>query len=56
MMKDCTILTFDEVERIKTQIDIMIDNARNGAYGKVDDKSLYDWLISDLNNLKNQFE
>lgn len=56
MMKDCTILTFDEMEMIRNQIDNMIDNAKRGAYGEDDAKSVCDWLISDLNNFRNQFE
>lgn len=56
MMKDCTILTFDEIEMIRNQIDNMIDNAKRGIYGEDDAKSVCDWLISDLNNFRNQFE
>lgn len=56
MMKDCTILAFDEMEMIINQIDNMIDNAKRGAYGEDDAKSVCDWLISDLNNFRNQFE
>ena len=55
-MKDVTILTFDEVERIKADIDNMIDNAKDGAYGKFDAKNVCNWLIKDLQKFREQFE
>ena len=56
MMKDVTILTFDEMERIRQDIDRMIDNAKDGAYGKFDAKNVCSWLIDDLEEFKKQFE
>lgn len=56
MMKDVTILTFDEMERIRQDIDNMIDNAKDGAYGKFDSKDVCTWLINDLKEFRKQFE
>lgn len=56
MMKDVTILTFDEMERIRQDIDNMIDNAKEGAYGKRDGKTVCEWLIEDLKKFRSQFE
>lgn len=56
MMKDCTILTFDEMEMIRHAIDNMINTAKRGAHGEDDAKAVCDWLISDLNNFRSQFE
>ena len=56
MMKDVTILTFDEIERIKEDIDHMIDNVKDGAYEKVNAKTVCNWLIEDLQEFRKQFE
>lgn len=56
MMKDVTILTFDEMEKIRQDIDSMIDNAKDGAYGNFDAKNVCDWLIEDLIEFRKQFE
>lgn len=56
MMKDVTILTFDEMERIKHDIDNMIDYAKNGSYGKQDWKTACEWLVEDLRKFRSQFE
>ena len=56
MMKDVTILTFDEMERIRQDIDHFIDCVKDGAYGKFDAKNVCIWLISDLQEFKKQFE
>ena len=56
MMKYVTILTFDEMEKIRQDIDNMIDNAKYGAYGKFDAKDICNWLIVDLNEFRKQFE
>lgn len=56
MMKDVTILTFDEMEKIRQDIDSMIDNAKDGAYGKSNAQSICDWLIDDLKEFRKQFE
>lgn len=56
MMKDVTILTFDEMKRIRQDIDSMIDNAKDGAYGKDDARNVCDWLIEDLIEFRKQFE
>lgn len=56
MMKDVTILTFDEMERIRQDIDSMIDNAKRGASGDDDAKIACDWLVEDLKKFRSQFE
>ena len=56
MMKDVTIFTFDEMERIRNDIDHMIDNAKDGAYGKFNSQSMCDWLMEDLKKFREQFE
>ena len=56
MMKDVTILTFDEVERIRNDIDNMIDNAKYGLHEKFNPKDVCSWLIQDLKKLREQFE
>ena len=57
MMKDVTILTFEEVERIKADIDNMIDNAKDGAYeAYIDAKTVCSWLIKYLEEFRKQFE
>lgn len=56
MMKDVTIITFDEIEMIRHEIDNMINAAKRGACGEDDAKVVCDWLISDLNNFRSQFE
>ena len=57
MMKDVTILTFDEMEKIRQELDHIIDNAKNGAYGEYNAKEVCSWIMCDLRNLKiNWFE
>lgn len=56
MMKDVTIITFDEMERIKHDINNMIDEAREGAYGERDGKTVCNWLLNDLFELQKMFE
>lgn len=56
MMKDVTILTFDEMERIRQDIDNMIDDAKDGAYEKFNAKDVCSWLIEDLKEFRKQFE
>lgn len=56
MMKDVTILTFDEMERIRQDIDSMIEEAKRGAYGKDNAISTCDWLVEDLKKFRSQFE
>lgn len=56
MMKDVTIITFDEMEQIRQDIDNMIDNAKDGAYGKFDAKNVCSWLIEKLKKFRKQFE
>lgn len=56
MMKDVTILTFDEMERVRHDIDNMIDNAKDGAYGEQDGQTVCQWLIEDLKQFRSQFD
>jgi len=56
MMKDVTILTFDEVERIRHELDNMIDVAKDGSNGDTDAKTVCTWLINDLRQLRDLFE
>ena len=44
------------MERIRSEIDNMIDTAKDGAYEKFDAKNVCNWLIKDLKELRKQFE
>ena len=55
MMKDVTILTFDEMERIRNDLDRMIDTAREGAVG-INSQNNCDWVLEDLIEFRKQFE
>ena len=55
MMKDVTILTFDEMERIRHDIDNMIDCAKDGVYETFDAKVVCNCLIEDLREFRKQF-
>lgn len=58
MMKDVTIITFDEMEMIRQDLDNMIDNAKDGAYGNRNEhaKIVCEELIEDLKRFRSQFE
>lgn len=56
MMKNVTIITFDEMDAIISDINNMIDTATDGAYEKFNAKDICNWLIKDLKELKNRFE
>lgn len=56
MMKDVTILTFDEMEYIRQEIDRMIENAKDGAFGNFDAKNVCTWFIKDLEEFRKRFE
>ena len=56
MLKDVTILTFEDMEKIRQDIDSMINDAKDGAHGKQDARLICDWLIDDLKQLRSQFE
>ena len=56
MMKNATILSFHEIERIRQDIDHMLDMAKNGAHGELDGKTACEWLIEDLKSFRSQFE
>lgn len=55
MIKNATIITFDEMEQIRKDIDHMIDCVRDGAYGTFDAKVVCNCLIEDLKEFKNNF-
>ena len=44
------------MERIRQDIDNMIDNAKEGAYGKQDGETACEWLIEDLKKFRSRFE
>lgn len=58
MMKDVTIITFDEMEMIRQDLDNMIDNAKDEAYGNRNEhaKIVCEELIEDLKRFRSQFE
>ena len=56
MMKNVTILTSNEMESIREDIDSMIVDAKDGAQGKQDARTICDWLVEDLKKLRSQFE
>ena len=56
MMKDVTILTFDEMEEIRHKIDNLIDNAKLGAYGEHDAQIICEILVNDLKEFRERFE
>lgn len=55
MMKDVTIFTFDEIQRIKHELEHMIENAKDGAFGKLDSKDVCRWVMTDLAAFKNNW-
>ena len=55
-MKDVTIITFDEMERIRHDIDNMIENAQDGAWGTINSKDACTWIIDELKELRELFE
>ena len=56
MMKDVTILTFDEMEKIRQDINNIINNAKEGVYGERDGKTVCNWILNDLFELQKMFE
>ena len=56
MMKDVTIFTFDEMEKIRHDIDHMIESAKDGAYETFDAKIVCKFLIEDLREFRKQFK
>ena len=56
MMKDVTILTFNEMEKIRQDIDSMIRNAYDASCGYIDAKKVCDWIADDLKEFRKQFE
>ena len=56
MMKDVTIFTFDEMKRIKNDIDNIIKTAKIGESGEEDPKNICSWLVEELESFKSQFE
>ena len=56
IMKDVTILTFDEMEMIRHDIDNIIDKAKEGVYGKQDGETACKWVIEGLKEFRSQFE
>lgn len=56
MMKDITILTFDEVERIRQDLDHMIHNALEGANRGMNSIQICSLLADELTSLRNMFD
>lgn len=56
MIKDVTILTFDEVQSIRDALENMLCNARSGANGDENSKWVCEWLTRDLMELKEKFD
>jgi hypothetical protein len=56
MMKNVTIFTFEEIDAIISNINTMIDDAKDGVCEKFNPKDVCDWLVDDLRKLRNQFE
>lgn len=58
MMKEVTIISFDEMEKIRQELDNMIDNARDGAYGfrsNGHSKIVCEELVEELERFRTQF-
>ena len=56
MMKDVTILTFDEMERIRQDIDDMMDAVQSGANDEFEAKYVCIWVVKKLIEFRKQFE
>ena len=56
MMKNATIITFDEIDEIMGIINNLIDNAQDGADEKYNPKHVCAWILKDLKELKTLFE
>lgn len=56
MMKEVTIMSFEETEQIRNDVDNMIDMAKKGYYGDLDGKTACGWLIEDLKKFRSQFD
>lgn len=56
MMKEVTILTFDEMEEIRNELDRLVDDAKDGANEKHNPKHVCDWLVDDLRKLRERFD
>lgn len=56
MMKDVTILDFYDMEKIRDELDIMIDGAKRIASGEDDAQNACNWLVDDLYRFRRQFE
>lgn len=55
MMKECTILTFDETEELRNRLDCIIDNLKEGRNKEVDPAAVCEWTIGQLKEIREQF-
>lgn len=56
MLKNITVLTFNEIKEIIEDIDSMVRDAKDGASGEQDASIICDYLVDDLIKLRNRFQ
>lgn len=55
MMKECTILAFDETEELRNRLDCIIDNLKKGRNKEIDPAAVCEWTIEQLKEIREQF-
>lgn len=59
MLKECTILTFDEIEKLKTDLDRIIEDlikASNNDCDGIPIRKMCDYAADDLKEIREQFD
>lgn len=58
MLKECTILTFNETEKLRNDLDIIIEDLTkvvNDDCGSVSPQTMCDYAVDDLRKIRMQF-
>lgn len=56
MLKECTILTFNETERLRQDLDSLIETLKDGENGKDDPKNACCWEIEEAREIRKLFD
>lgn len=59
MLKECTILTFEETEKLRNNLDHVIENLTKASHNDCDGVSpevMCEYLVNVLKGIRNQFE
>lgn len=59
MLKECTILTFEETEKLRSNLDHVIENLTKASNNDCDGMSqevMCGYLIKELKSIRNQFD